>query len=235
MRNEEHLILNWSPTLLRRELDRWLWKEQPHLQVKQLWEYLCKYLYLPRLRDENVLMDAIRQGVNSLAWSDFFAYASDFDQATGRYLGLTAGQFPHITLDNASVLVKPEIAAKQLEAEAATRAGQVTYPTGIETEKTVASDDKSTPEPYGSKTVQTAPLLKRYHGSVQLAPTRLARDAGQIAEEVIQHLNSLVGAQVEVTLEINAFVPNGVPENIVRIVTENGRTLKFRTQGFEVE
>jgi hypothetical protein len=28
---------------------------------------------------------------------------------------------------------------------------------------------------------------------------------------------------------------NGVPDNVVRIVTENGRTLKFTTHGFEEE
>lgn len=236
MRSEGHLILSWSPLLLRHELDRWLWKEQPHLSIKQLSEYLCKYLYLPRLRDENVLLDAVRQGVNSLTWTDFFAYASGFDEAAGRYLGLLAGQFPHITLDNASVLVKPEVAAKQLEAEAASRAGQVNYPTGGAKEPAKVSGVGDVARQDYGKATPTAPISpKRYHGSVQLASTRLARDAGQIAEEVIQHLTSLVGAQVEITLEINAVIPNGVPENVVRIVTENGRTLKFKTQGFEVE
>jgi hypothetical protein len=36
-----------------------------------------------------------------------------------------------------------------------------------------------------------------------------------------------------VTLEIQAEIPSGAPENVVRTVTENGRTLKFTTQGFE--
>ena len=46
---------------------------------------------------------------------------------------------------------------------------------------------------------------------------------------------ALVGSQFKVTFEIEAQVPNGVPENTVRTVTENGRTLKFDTQGFERE
>jgi hypothetical protein len=37
----------------------------------------------------------------------------------------------------------------------------------------------------------------------------------------------LVGAKVKVTLEIEAEVPNGTHENVVRTVTENSRTLKF--------
>jgi hypothetical protein len=68
-----------------------------------------------------------------------------------------------------------------------------------------------------------------------LDATRVGRDAGRIAEEVIAHLVGLTGADVTVTLEIQANVPSGVPANVVRTVTENGRTLKFDSQGFEEE
>jgi hypothetical protein len=40
---------------------------------------------------------------------------------------------------------------------------------------------------------------------------------------------------VTVTLEIEAHVPGGAPDNVVRTVTENSRTLKFSSQGFERE
>jgi len=64
---------------------------------------------------------------------------------------------------------------------------------------------------------------------------RVARDAGRIADEVIAHLAGLVGSTVKVTLEIEAQVEAGTPENVVRTVTENSRTLKFTTHGFEEE
>jgi hypothetical protein len=38
-----------------------------------------------------------------------------------------------------------------------------------------------------------------------------------------------------VTLEIEADIPNGTPDHVVRIVTENSRTLKFDHAGFEEE
>jgi len=50
---------------------------------------------------------------------------------------------------------------------------------------------------------------------------------------VVQHLASLVDAKVRVLLEIEAEIPSGAPENVVRTVTENCRTLKFESQGFE--
>ena len=77
------------------------------------------------------------------------------------------------------------------------------------------------------------PKPKRYHGTVVLDPARVGRDAGRIADEVVTHLVGLVGSTVRVTLEIDAEIPEGTPDNVVRTVTENSRTLKFKTHGFE--
>ena len=79
------------------------------------------------------------------------------------------------------------------------------------------------------------PQPKRFHGTVGLDPARVGRDASVIADEVIAHLSGLVGAKVRVTLEIEAEIPSGAPEQVVRTVTENSRTLKFTSQGFEKE
>ena len=74
---------------------------------------------------------------------------------------------------------------------------------------------------------------QRYHGTVTLDAQRVGRDASQIADEVIAHLSGIVGADVKVTLEIHAEIPDGAPENVVRTVTENSQTLKFESHGFE--
>jgi hypothetical protein len=68
-----------------------------------------------------------------------------------------------------------------------------------------------------------------------LDATRVGRDAGRIADEVVAHLAGLVGSNVKVTLEIEAELPSGAPEHVVRAVTENCRTLKFTSHGFEKE
>jgi hypothetical protein len=57
----------------------------------------------------------------------------------------------------------------------------------------------------------------------------MAGDAGKIMEEVVKHLTTLYGANVQVTLEIQAHLPGGVPEETVRTVTENCRTLRHRS------
>ena len=50
---------------------------------------------------------------------------------------------------------------------------------------------------------------------------------------MITHLAALVDANVTVRLEIDADIPNGAPDQVVRTVTENSRTLKFSSHGFE--
>lgn len=88
-------------------------------------------------------------------------------------------------------------------------------------------------QPGGAQAAPAKP--KRFHGTAILDTTRVGRDASRIADEVIAHLAGLVGARVTVTIEVEAEVPSGVPDHVVRTVTENSRTLKFASQGFEEE
>jgi hypothetical protein len=79
------------------------------------------------------------------------------------------------------------------------------------------------------------PAIRRFFGTITLDPTRVGRDAGRVAEEVIAHLVGQSGAEVKVTLEIAADLPDGASDQLVRTVTENSRTLKFNTHSFERE
>jgi len=81
----------------------------------------------------------------------------------------------------------------------------------------------------------TAAVPRRFHGTVTLESTLIGCDARRVAEEVIAHLTGLVGARVTVTFEVEAQIPDGASEHVVRIVTENSRTRKFTSQGFETE
>lgn len=89
--------------------------------------------------------------------------------------------------------------------------------------------------PAGYDTAKPKPQPTRYYGTYVLDATRVGRDAARAADEVIAHLSGLIGATVTVTLEITAAVPNGIPDKIIRTVTENSRTLKFTAHGFENE
>lgn len=69
--------------------------------------------------------------------------------------------------------------------------------------------------------------------SAQLDNTRINRDVQRLVEEVISYLSSVDGADLEVVLELNVKAPAGLPQNIVRTVSENCRTLKVKTFGFD--
>lgn len=233
LRNDELLVSGVAATRLRLELDHVpLWRGD-HVPIQQLTEDFARYLYLPRLKDTSVLMEAIRGGLGLLTWAqDSFAYAESYDEAAGRYRGLQAGRQVWVTDDSPiGMLVKPEPAQRQLAAETVPSGGTPT-PTG--------GTSGTTPTPNGGTGGGTPPPAavtapKRFHGTATLDSKRVGRDAGRIADEVVAHLAGLVGSNVKVTLEIEAEIPTGAPDHVVRTVTENCRTLKFDSQGFEQE
>ena len=98
LRNDGVLIDEWSPDILRMELDTYIWSEERgwDIRLKQLWEYLAQYCYFPRLFDHEVLLKAIKDGVNRTDAP--FAYATGkhaqgyhsgivFHQLSARYAG----------------------------------------------------------------------------------------------------------------------------------------------------
>ena len=238
LKTEELLVPALAGTRLRMELDKIpLWRGD-HVPIKQLTEDFARYTYLPRLCDTGVLVKAAQDGLALLSWQkESFAYADSYDEAAKRYRGLRCGQRVDVIQPSSDgLLVKPDVASRQQQAEQP--AAPTENPAGVVrggdlgSGPTGGADGDTTPLQGGAPSISRP---ARYHGTVALDAARVGRDAGKIAEEVIAHLSGLVGAQVTVTLEIEATVPGGVPENVVRTVTENSRTLKFTSHGFEKE
>ena len=231
LRSDELLVASLGSTILRKHLDDVpLWRGD-HVAVKQLIDDFARYLYLPRLAGPEVLLQATRDGLALLTWrADTFAYAESYDEAAARYRGLHGGHGVNITADSPGFLVKPGVASKQLDAETPSPGSPGPTP----------SPGGGGPDPRPGPgeippTPPAAPQLRRFHGSVRVDSTRVGRDAGRIADEVIAHLAGQMGAEVTVTIEIEARLPNGATDQLVRTVTENSRTLKFDSQGFETE
>jgi hypothetical protein len=231
LRSDELLVSSLGSTILRKHLDDVpLWRGD-HVAVKQLIDDFARYLYLPRVAGPEVLVQAIRDGLALLTWrTDTFGYAESYDESASRYRGLHGGHGVSISADSSGLLVKPDVAGKQLDAETPSPGtpGPTPSPGG----------GGSHPHPGTGETPPIPPAaqqLRRFHGSVRVDSTRVGRDAGRIADEVIAHLAGQVGAEVTVTIEIEAKLPNGATDQLVRTVTENSRTLKFDSHGFETE
>jgi predicted AAA+ superfamily ATPase len=221
LRSDETMVTLMGATILRKHLDDVpLWRGD-HVDVRQLVEDFACYLYLPRLAGPEVLVQAIRDGVALLTWqTDAFAFAESYDDGAERYRGLRTGQVVSVSAEGAGLVVKPDVARRQLDSEVPVpQPGPGPGP----------RPDPPEPRP------PVPPKLRRFHGTVSLDPERVGRDASRIADEVIAHLVGQVGADVTVTLEIEATLPDGASPHVVSVVTENGRTLKFLSQGFESE
>jgi hypothetical protein len=63
----------------------------------------------------------------------------------------------------------------------------------------------------------------------------MATNAGVVMEEVVKHLMGILGAKVNVTLEIEDTIPDGVPESTHRTILEKCCALKFKNPDFEEE
>ena len=70
---------------------------------------------------------------------------------------------------------------------------------------------------------------------MELDPGRLNKQVPDVAELVVQHLVKVPGADVKVTVEIQADVPDGVPSKVVIDVIQNAKDVKFKSFGFEEE
>ena len=231
--DREYLVVEYGAARLKLDMDRYhLWGAADHVNIRQLWEYFARYLYLPRLKEAKVLIKAIEEGISRTDWTDFFAYAERWDDAQKRYVGLKAGKSGKISYDKEiGLLVRPEVAREQIKKERE-RQGTETYPQPGEergAEQIGVKNGDSLGPPFSPTPPQPKP--KRFYGEVKLNPLNAPLELKNISEHIVQHLAPL--GEVKITLTIEAHMPDGAPEHVVRTVIENARTLKFETSEFE--
>jgi predicted AAA+ superfamily ATPase len=229
LRSDTQMAPQFAPTLLRQDLEKIpLWRGN-HVSVKQLVEDYAQFPYLQRLRGPEVLIAGIQDGVSRTSWTaETFAIADSWDEKRQRYVGLRSNCHVSLPSDSPALLVKPDVALRQMESDRpGTPASDSTVPTGP---ATVPGGPPAAP---GLAKPGLPSKATRFFGSVKLDPARLNRDVAQVSAEVVQHLTGLVGSDVQVTIEIQVHVPDGIPDNVVRTVAENCKTLRFDSQGFE--
>jgi hypothetical protein len=71
-------------------------------------------------------------------------------------------------------------------------------------------------------------------GVYQVRSPLYARELAKLQEEILPHLTG-EGAELKITVEIEARNPGGFNETKTRIVEENARTLKFVQAQFDVD
>lgn len=235
----EVVIAAWAPALLKMELDKLLWKDTDHIQILQLWDYLCTYCYLPRLTGYEVLESAIRQG---LGVADYFGIAADFSE--GKYVELSLGQEKGI-INRSDLLVKPEVARSQIEveeqaarekavrlAENAESAGYEFTPVSTQTVSNLDGSVGVSSTYIATPTEKPSSDPKFFSMEAMLDTTRINRDVQTIVDEIVRNLEHLDAVELELSLRVQAKADNGIPVPIVRAISENCQNLGIKDFDF---
>jgi hypothetical protein len=227
----ELVIATWSPVHLRTKLKELYWKEgQPAAEAMAFWEDTLRYLYLPRLKDRDVLSQAIRTGASS---RDFFGTA--YGQQNGKFDGFQLGS-GSVQVDDTLLLIEPETAksyekSQQQPAAATSAAGGigasavVSSPTQAGTGTVVSGN--------GPASLTATYRPRSFHGSADVPPATAKMRLVQLAEEIVAVLGSDPNASLKVTIEISAEYPDGASDTIKRAVSENARSLGLKTADWE--
>ncbi|MBT6179725.1 MAG: ATP-binding protein, partial [Deltaproteobacteria bacterium] len=225
------VITTWSPIHLRDELKKLYWKaDKPAFGGMAFWEDTLRYLYLPRLRNRNVLEQAIVKGAGS---QDFFGTA--YGQKEGKFDGFKFSD-ANVQLDDTLLLIEPgaaeayEKANPPIDQPGPTLPEPGALPPGPE--YAPPGPVPPGPNPPGPGPAPTPPP-HAFHGNVDINASTAKMRLVQVAEEIIAVLAADPDADVKITMEIQVGFPSGASDQTKRAVTENAKTLGFKNADWE--
>jgi uncharacterized protein len=227
----ELVITTWSPIHLRTKLKDLYWKEgQPVTGAMAFWEDTLRYLYLPRLKNRDVLAQAIRTGA---AAQEFFGTA--YGQQDGKFEGFHLGD-GNIQFDDTLLLIEPETARQYAESQSKPASGfseggsKPSSPSESPSAEGGAGSGASV-KPAGGAAAPSRP--HSFHGTVEVSAATAKMRLVQVADEIISVLVSDPNATVKVVVEISADFPDGAKDGVKRAVSENARSLGLKSADWE--
>lgn len=226
LRSDEALVERWAPMLLSMELGQLLWSGRDSVAVGDLWGMFCRYTYLPRLANRDVLLRCIEEGAAS---RDFWAVASAEDD--GLYINLTLGERRNVFASD--VLVRREVAQKVIEGQKAETESRQGGSGGSSVEPGPVSgesgDNDGKPPVRGSgKSVEALP--RGFHLSMELDPVSGVMDLDNLLAEIVEPLETAEGTTVRLHLSLSVDSSTGFDGDVQRTVRENCATLGLRGQ-----
>ncbi len=237
LETDQNIVRKLGGVVLRQELDRVpLWRAGERVSVSQLSEDFAKYLYLPRLLDDEALFGAIKEGANPLNPEDGFAFADSFDSSTGEYERLRN----HAIIEAGKLangwVVKYEVAQKLIDKKLDSEEDEVaTRPVNRSGSGNQGFDNFW--KDGQSESIENAKVgqKRRFHGTIVLGQADFREKAGDLSREVAAQLAKVVGSKVSIIVEVVAESEAGFSDDVQRSVNENCRTLSFENFEFEEE
>ena len=231
LREEEWVIYDWSPIHLLKVLQDWYFKDDiQEVSAFKVWQDSCNYLYLPRLRNAEVFLDALKKGV---ATTDYFGFASGKEDlhGTSRYLSFAFGGSTLANLDDYALFIERETAAAYAEAQRQTSKNNGSPPTPKPPNTGGADRGSSSPIPPIPSPSSTP--KHRFYGNINLDPLKAKMDFATLMDEVVQQFTEKLGVDVTISVEIEAKTPQGFDEGLQRTIKENCKVLKFSSAEFD--
>jgi hypothetical protein len=221
--DNELVITTWSPIHLRAELTKYYWKaDNTSTKAEDFWEDTLRYIYLPRLKNRDVLTKVILIGSSA---KDFFGTAYGIQDS--KYQGFKYGD-PNIQVDNTLLLIDPSVA-------------QMYENLNRPVSTFVSLDSQAVNEPdHALSTLQTStpnsnPTQKSvsFNTHADISPAVAKMKLAQISDEIISLLIKDPNAEIKVRIEIEAKFPNGVTNEIKRSINENCTVLGTKNINWE--
>ena len=223
------IIAELGPATLTAELEKIWLPDQPHIQIATLMDWFASYVHLPRLRDQATLTRAIEK---LLARMDSpFAFANAFDEASGRYQGVSSLSADlGINIDKGLLVRKSALPPESPP----------------QTTKATPTDDIAATQAPGKSPADTAAPAERekrpnrFFASIPLnnkTPDSAVEEFRILADDILRELLLPKDAQLHLTLEIDASAPEDYPKDVTDTVRANLRALKLdnKNAGFARE
>ena len=222
---DDAIVTKIASDIFAEKLQQYVWSSdtyQDHIEIERLWELMAQNVYMPRLKDRNVLATCIRDGIEAgtfgyaRACQDGNYHNFHFEEQVG---GL------RIEKGTTAVLITPELAKLLKE------------------ERDKQQKSPETPEPApdtGQKTNggTTRPEIQppQAKGPIHVVVTKALQlelpfgDEIDIIQDEIARTLQADGGKVKVEIIVTADKSDGFSENTTRAVKQNSKHLKAECQ-----
>lgn len=228
----EYVIKSWSPIFLKQLLEKYYFKNGVEdVSLKRVWNDTCSYLYLPRIRAEEVFVKAFTDG---LATTEYFGFAAGKDGDA--YIDFKFGEGLLLPQLDESMVVIAKSRAQELDAARRCPAcGKIKSACACGQSQPGAGPK---PAPVGPGPVPMPPpsadaAKKSFFGTIELDPLDPVVKMNDVLENVITLFTAKPGVKVTLKLDIEASSDKPFDKNtVIRPVSENSKQLGFSLAEF---
>ena len=195
---------NWAAEHLSLTLKNLVWDASTEdIAVKTLWEYVCKFCYMPRLKNFDALVMGIRKGVEA----GYFGLAES--KAEGKYTSLRLKESV-ILVDEGDIVVRKDVAESQIAAEKTVQETQT-----LDTDGQTTTIADITPQP------ETPKVKRGCNVSVNVDADKFQRDTRRIFDDIILCLQEAPNAKFRIRVEVYMTTPESISEGVEKAVRGN--------------